>query len=101
MTEHEMNILKNTIEQMACDADDKGNDSFLIRLSVSDAFALSGLKFCKKSKWVYGKTKKEIVCESCGSKRPYEKCKRNYLIISNSKFCPNCGAMMLNAVSGE
>lgn len=33
-------ILKNKIEKMASEADDKGYDSFLINLTVSDAFEI-------------------------------------------------------------
>lgn len=44
MRNEELIILKNTIEQMASDADDKGLADFGLRLSVADAFALSKLK---------------------------------------------------------
>lgn len=38
--ERKMSILLNTIEQMACDAEDKGERDFGLRLSVEDAYAL-------------------------------------------------------------
>lgn len=44
MSNEKLRILKNTIEQMACDADDKGLADFGLRLSVADAFALSKLE---------------------------------------------------------
>lgn len=44
MTDREMSILKNTIGQMACDANDKGLTDFGLRLSVADAFALCKLE---------------------------------------------------------
>ena len=44
MNNEELRILKNTIEQMACDADDKGLTDFGLRLSVADAFTLCKLE---------------------------------------------------------
>lgn len=44
MSNEELRILKNTIEQMACDADDKGLTDFGLRLSVADAFTLCKLE---------------------------------------------------------
>lgn len=44
MRNEELSILKNTFEQMASDADDKGLADFGLRLSVADAFALSKLE---------------------------------------------------------
>lgn len=44
MSNEKLRILKNTIEQMACDADDKGLADFGLRLSVADAFALCKLE---------------------------------------------------------
>lgn len=44
MSNEELRILKNTIEQMACDADDKGLPDFGLRLSVADAFTLCKLE---------------------------------------------------------
>ena len=44
MRNEELSILKNTIEQMASDADDKGLADFGLRLSVANAFALSKLE---------------------------------------------------------
>lgn len=38
--ERKMSILLNTIEQMACDAEDKGEIDFGLRLTVEDAYAL-------------------------------------------------------------
>lgn len=38
--ERKMSILLNTIEQMACDAEDKGEIDFGLRLAVEDAYAL-------------------------------------------------------------
>lgn len=38
--ERKMSILLNTIEQMACDAEDKGAIDFGLRLTVEDAYAL-------------------------------------------------------------
>lgn len=43
MSNEELRILKNTIEQMACDADDKGFADFGLRMSVADAFTLCKL----------------------------------------------------------
>ena len=52
-----MSILKNTLEQMASDADDKGEKDFGLRLTVEDAFALCRLQEvvrCKDCKhWQY------------------------------------------------
>lgn len=44
MTDKELSILKNTIGQMAADADDKGQTDFGLRLSVADAFNLCKLE---------------------------------------------------------
>lgn len=44
MSNEKLRILKNTIEQMACDADDKGLADFGLRLSVADAFAICKLE---------------------------------------------------------
>lgn len=44
MTNQELSVLKNTIEQMASDAEDRGERDFCIRLTVDDAFALCKLK---------------------------------------------------------
>lgn len=44
MTDKELSILKNTIGQMAADADDKGQTDFSLRLSVADAFNLCKLE---------------------------------------------------------
>ena len=44
MSDEELRILKNTIGQMASDADDKGLTDFGLRLSVADAFTLCKLK---------------------------------------------------------
>lgn len=44
MNNEELRILKNTIEQMACDADDKGLTDFGLRLSAADAFTLCKLE---------------------------------------------------------
>lgn len=43
MTSLELSALKNTIEQMASDADDRGERDFCIRLTVDDAVALCKL----------------------------------------------------------
>lgn len=44
MSNEELSILKNTIEQMASDADDRGLADFGLRLSVADAFVLCKLE---------------------------------------------------------
>lgn len=50
MSNEKLRILKNTIEQMACDADDKGLADFGLRLSVADAFAICKLE--PPSRWI-------------------------------------------------
>lgn len=50
MSNEELRILKNTIEQMACDADDKGLTDFGLRLSVADAFTLC--KLMPPRRWI-------------------------------------------------
>lgn len=72
----ELSILKNTIQQMASDADDKGEKSFGLRLTVEDAFTLCKLEpvvRCRDCANLYGS-----MCTACGLllRKPDDFCSR-------------------------
>lgn len=61
LTMYDISILKNTIESMASDADDKGEKDFAIRLTVEDAFALCRLEPVVKCRDCVFKSKEPCV----------------------------------------
>lgn len=104
MTNQELSVLKNTIEQMASDAEDRGERDFCIQLTVDDAFALCKLK--PVSPAAHGKW--ERVANPNWPAHIHDKCSicgwwntRNALCYDGSNkpghslnYCPNCGAKM-------
>lgn len=91
MTNQELSVLKNTIEQMASDAEDRGERDFCIRLTVDDAFALCKLKPVSPAahgRWLQVDSTK-CRCSHCDiialiALYPH----------GDKNFCPNCGAKM-------
>ena len=79
MNNEELRILKNTIEQMACDADDKGLTDFGLRLSVADAFTLCKLE--PPCRWI-----------PCSERLP-EICSVNGKTVSYLVYVPSFGAV--------
>lgn len=98
MTEHYKSILLNTIEGMATDADDRGDSSFAIRLSVEDAFEICRMisKSQKNGKWTHGHglNLRKTVCSNCGRRNLFRKNKNGCFLVEKSNYCPNCGAKM-------
>ena len=48
----------------------------------------------KRGEWGCGKTRHNIVCQACGSPRPFMKKKNSGFLVWESNYCPNCGARM-------
>lgn len=98
MKKHYESILLNTIEGMATDADDRGDSSFAIRLSVHDAFEICRTmrKSQKSGSWIHGHglNSRKTVCSNCGQRNLFSKNKRGYFLAEKSNYCPYCGAKM-------
>ena len=91
MANHELSILKNTIEQMAANADDKGKKDFDIRLTIEDALSLCKLAPVRHGEWEFpilqdgDENDPRCKCSECGSiETP----------LARHRYCPNCGAKM-------
>ena len=85
MTDMELSVLKNTLESMASDAEDKGQTDFGLRLTVKDAFELSRLEKVVHGTWIASdNTYPRFKCSVCHF--------RDFRLRHN--YCPNCGARM-------
>ena len=80
-----VSVLLNSIEQSAAETEDKGEETFTIRLSLEDARILTRLRLPNIGCWF--EISKEMglyKCSNCG----------NITTQGKFKYCYNCGAKM-------
>ena len=87
----DISILKNTIESMVSDADDRGEKDFGLRLTVEDAFTLCKLQPVVHGHWIFSDHR--WICSECHENPTFG---MGYVQSERSlyAYCPHCGAKM-------